>query len=157
MTGFEPRTSGIGNNSSTNWATTTAQVIQILTPTSRKQCSRYDKIVDTENTHSSSLDLMSEHESIQLQAFWSAKWYYYQAIYISPLQLCSLNSHFSINRLLSKTQFHETLIKFWFVFLNFIIRVIKNKRMGSGCGAVGRAYACDIRGPRFEASNRHLF
>ena len=25
MTGFEPRTSGIGSNRSTNWATTTAQ------------------------------------------------------------------------------------------------------------------------------------
>ena len=27
MTGFEPRTSGIGSNHSTNWATTTAQDI----------------------------------------------------------------------------------------------------------------------------------
>ena len=30
MTGFEPRTSGIGSNRSTNWATTTAQGIQKL-------------------------------------------------------------------------------------------------------------------------------
>ena len=30
MTGFEPRTSGIGSDRSTNWATTTAQYTQFL-------------------------------------------------------------------------------------------------------------------------------
>ena len=30
----------------------------------------------------------------------------------------------------------------------------KNLRPGSGCGSVGRAVACNIRGPRFESSPR---
>ena len=31
MTGFEPRTSGIASDLSTNWATTTAQVVALFT------------------------------------------------------------------------------------------------------------------------------
>ena len=30
MTGFEPQTSGIGSDHSTNWATTTAQIFQFI-------------------------------------------------------------------------------------------------------------------------------
>ena len=30
-------------------------------------------------------------------------------------------------------------------------------RLGSGCGAVGRAVASDARGPWFESSNRQTF
>ena len=29
MTGFEPRTSGVGSDRSTNWATTTAQMLRV--------------------------------------------------------------------------------------------------------------------------------
>ena len=36
MTGFEPRTSGIGSDRSTNWATTTS-LKQILLPTEQSQ------------------------------------------------------------------------------------------------------------------------
>ena len=32
----------------------------------------------------------------------------------------------------------------------------RNKGMGSGCGAVGRAVAYDTRGPGFESSHRQL-
>ena len=32
MTGFEPRTSGTGSNRSANWATTTSNVIQVVSP-----------------------------------------------------------------------------------------------------------------------------
>ena len=36
MTGFEPRTPGIGSDRSTNWATTTAQIISIILAASTK-------------------------------------------------------------------------------------------------------------------------
>ena len=34
---------------------------------------------------------------------------------------------------------------------------VADSRLGSGCGAVGRAVASDTRGPVFESSRRQLF
>ena len=42
MTGFEPRTSGIGSNRSTNWATTTAQLSKCLFRINRLSIDRLD-------------------------------------------------------------------------------------------------------------------
>ena len=39
---------------------------------------------------------------------------------------------------------------------SFYVRAIVKKVKGSGCGAVGRAVASDIRGPGFESSHWQL-
>ena len=43
--------------------------------------------------------------------------------------------------------------------LQFDLIIFSNSKkfeLGSGCGAVGRAVACDTRGPEFESSHRRL-
>ena len=41
--------------------------------------------------------------------------------------------------------------------IRFYYLPINNKYLGSGCGSVGRAFAFDTRGPRFNCSHRQYF
>ena len=63
MTGFEPWTSGIGSDRSTNWATTTAPNIQLLRRKSTK--SYYDSRLQLHNTVSSNVSF--EEEKVYLE------------------------------------------------------------------------------------------